>query len=132
MCGRCTLYTVVQEILERFKVKQAEIPFQPSYNIYPSHSVLAVVKDEAGERQLREFIWGLVPPWSPDPTVGIPNARAEGVAVKSSFRGAFPQKALLGRGGRALRMAEEREDQDPMYIRLKSGKPFGFAGLYEV
>jgi len=29
-------------------------------------------------------------------------------------------------------MAEEREDQDPMYIRLKSGKPFGFAGLYEV
>jgi len=62
MSGRCTLYTVVNEILKRFKVKQGEIPFQPSYNIYPSHSVLAVVKDEAGERQLKEFIWGLVPP----------------------------------------------------------------------
>ena len=113
MCGRCTLYTVVNEILERFKVKQGEIPFQPSYNIYPSHSVLAVVKDEAGERQLKEFIWGLVPPWAPEPTEGIPNARAEGVDVKSSFRGAFPKAPLPGRGGRVLRMAEERKDQDP-------------------
>ena len=95
MCGRCTLYTVVQEILERFKVKQSEIPFQPSYNIYPSHPVLAVVKNEAGERHLKEFIWGLVPPWAPEPTEGIPNARAEGVDVKSSFRGAFRKRRCL-------------------------------------
>jgi putative SOS response-associated peptidase YedK len=132
MCGRCTLYTVVQEILERFKVKQSEIPFQPSYNIYPSHPVLAVVKDDQGENQLREFIWGLVPPWSPDPTVGIPNARAEGVDVKSSFRGAFRKRRCLVAADGFYEWQKSGKTKTPMYIRLKSGKPFGFAGLYEV
>ena len=132
MCGRCTLYTVVQEILERFKVKQSEIPFKPSYNIYPSHPVLAVIKDEAGERQIKEFIWGLVPPWSPEPVEGIPNARAEGVDVKSSFRGAFRKRRCLVAADGFYEWRKSGKTKTPMYIRLKSGKPFGFAGLYEV
>jgi len=89
MCGRCTLYTVVQEILDRFKVKQSEIPFQPSYNIYPSHPVLAVVKDEQGENQLKEFIWGLVSPWAPEPVEGHINAKGETAHLLPTFRSAL-------------------------------------------
>ena len=89
MCGRCTLYTVVQEILDRFKVKQSEIPFQPSYNIYPSHPVLAVVKDEQGENQLKECLWGLVSPWAPEPVEGHINAKGETAHLLPTFRSAL-------------------------------------------
>jgi len=131
MCGRCTLHSIVKEIKERFKVEQAEILFQPSYNIYPSHPVLAVVKDEAGERQLKEFLWGLVPPWAPEPVEGMPNARAEGVDVKSSFRGAFRKRRCLVVADGFYEWRREGKTKTPFYIRLKTGKPFGFAGLYE-
>ena len=132
MCGRCTLYTVVQEILERFKVKQSEIPFQPSYNIYPSHPVLAVVKDEQGENQLKEFIWGLVPPWAPEPVEGHINAKGETAHLLPTFRSAFEKRRCLVVADGFYEWQKSGKTKTPMYIRLKSGKPFGFAGLYEV
>ena len=64
--------------------------------------------------------------------MGIPNARAEGVDVKSSFRGAFRKRRCLVAADGFYEWQKSGKTKTPMYIRLKSGKPFGFAGLYEV
>jgi putative SOS response-associated peptidase YedK len=70
----------------------------PRYNIAPTEPVLVArtrrVDGAVGQRQERRLEmlrWGLIPSWSKDATIGTKtiNARAETVAVKPSFRGAW-------------------------------------------
>jgi putative SOS response-associated peptidase YedK len=57
------------------------------------------------------------------------NARAESIANKPAFNTAFKNyRCLVIADG----FYEWRKEGTPVYIRLKSGKPFGFAGLYSI
>lgn len=109
-----------------------QVPAQEAlsrYNIAPTQSV-AVVRN-TGERQLEFIRWGLVPSWAKDPKIGskLINARAETVATRPAFRTALRRR-------RCLIVADgfylwRRDTKMPMYLRLKGGRPFAFAGLWE-
>jgi len=58
------------------------------------------------------------------------NARAETVAEKPSFRQAFSRHRCLVVADGFYEWKKEGAKKQPVYVRLKSGKPFGFAGLY--
>jgi putative SOS response-associated peptidase YedK len=60
------------------------------------------------------------------------NARAETVTEKASYRNAFKKRRCLVVADGFYEWQNTGDAKRPMYIRLKSGKPFGFAGLYEV
>lgn len=60
------------------------------------------------------------------------NARAESVADKPSFRQAFQNQRCLVVADGFYEWKKEGTTKRPFYIRLKSGKPIGFAGLYNV
>ena len=132
MCGRFTRTLPMPEIAREFEVSDVSADLDPSYNIAPTQQV-AVVIDE-GVRRLVPVQWGLVPSWAKDPSVGnkMINARAETITEKASYRNAFKKRRCLVVADGFYEWQKTGDGKRPIYIRLKSGKPFGFAGLYEV
>ncbi len=133
MCGRYTLATPADELQEVFPgfAFPEEMPLR--YNIAPSLDIPLVPND--GENRVQHFRWGLVPSWAKDPKIGnrMINARGETLAEKPSFRTAFRKRRclILADGFYEWRKEPGAGAKTPMYIRLKSGKPFAFAGLWE-
>jgi len=62
---------------------------------------------------------------------GLINARAETIAEKPSFRTAFQKRRCLVIADGFYEWKREEKRKVPLHFSLKSGRPFGFAGLYE-
>jgi putative SOS response-associated peptidase YedK len=136
MCGRFTFAVDLEELRATFPWLNVTGQVTPRYNIAPTQEVPAVVNN--GLATLSFLRWGLIPSWAKDMQIGdrMINARAETLAGKSSFRSAYRQRRclILASGFYEWRKepaAGEKVRKTPMYIRLKSGKPFAFAGLWE-
>jgi putative SOS response-associated peptidase YedK len=132
MCGRFTLTAKPAELQELFTFIQQPIDLAPRYNIAPSQAV-AVIPNE-NERKLEMFKWGLIPSWAKDPKIGYKmiNARAETLAEKPAFRTALKRRRCLVVADGFFEWKKDGTAKQPMYITLKDGRPFAFAGLWEV
>jgi putative SOS response-associated peptidase YedK len=136
MCGRFTLTTPAQRLADQFDIS-GELPdLTPSYNIAPTQKIAAVAANAEGERKLGRLQWGLVPRWSKDPEIGgkMINARAETVAEKNSFKSAFKKRRCLVLADGFYEWARNESGsgpKQPYYIRLETGTPYAFAGLWE-
>ncbi|NMB02397.1 MAG: SOS response-associated peptidase [Firmicutes bacterium] len=131
MCGRFTLHTPIEEIVERFSLPDLPFSYIPSYNIAPTHSVLSIIVAE-GVRSASLMRWGITPPWLKKGQSGTPliNARLETLDTKPTFRGlANSQRCLIIADG-FYEWKQEKSRKYPVYIRLEGGKPFAFAGLW--
>ena len=95
MCGRFTLTVNPAELQDIFSGIIFPSRFAPRFNIAPSQPLLAIPNDGANAADF--FIWGLIPMWAKDPSIGsrLINARGETVAEKPSFRGSFKYKRCL-------------------------------------
>ena len=132
MCGRFTLAASAHAIKELFPLFDEADP-EPQYNIAPTQSLLAVRQLPASARP--EFVrlrWGLIPSWADDPKVGYRtiNARSESVASKPAFRTPFRESRCLILADGFYEWKKTDGSKQPFHIRLKTGKPFAFAGLY--
>ncbi len=132
MCGRFEIHSTLEIIAKVFGIDSITFDYQPNYNVAPSHDILLVVND--GKRRLVRSRWGFVPSWSKELSAGYKmiNARAESVADKPSFRQAFQNQRCLVVADGFYEWKKEGTKKRPFYIRLKSGKPLGFAGLYSI
>ena len=132
MCGRFEIHSAVELIAKIFGIEDWEIEYRPNYNVAPSQDIL-IIKNE-GKRRLVSSRWGFVPSWSKDLSAGYKmiNARAETLAEKQSFKTAFEKQRCLVVADGFFEWKKEGVGKKPYYIRLKSGKPFGFAGLYNI
>ena len=132
MCGRFTLTLDPGELQETLNLGDITFDYVPRYNIAPTQPV-AVVRD-AQTRKVELFRWGLVPSWAKDISIGerLINARSETISEKPSFRSAFAHRRclILADGFYEWRRAQDGP-KVPYYFKLKSGKPFAFAGLWE-
>ena len=135
MCGRFTLRTPASAIAEQFSL--LEVPdLQPRFNIAPTQPVPAVRVDPHLAAPRRQFVflhWGLVPSWADDPKIGnrMINARAETAADKPSFRAAMRRRRCLIVADGFYEWQTVGKRRQPMYIHLRDGRPFAFAGLWE-
>ena len=93
--------------------------------------MLCVIRDV--ETRIGPLRWGLIPSWAKDPAIGnrLINARAETVAEKPSFRSAFAKRRCLVVADGFYEWRKTGKGKVPVYITLRSKRPFGFAGLYE-
>jgi putative SOS response-associated peptidase YedK len=153
MCGRYASSASPQDLMEEFEVDDLfdGLP-GPDYNVAPTVAVPAVferrVKD-TGEirRRLAPLVWGLVPSWAKDASIGsrMINARLETVAEKPAFRRAFsirrcvlpadgfyewyaadpPDAPALGRG-------RGKPRKQPFFIHRSDGGLLVMAGIYEI
>jgi len=132
MCGRFAFYSPAEATAALFGA-HGSVDLKPRYNIAPTQFIAAIRNDEAGDRELAVFRWGLVPFWAKDPTIGnrMINARAETVAEKPSFRNAYRKRRCLILADGFYEWHTEAGVKVPYYISLANGEPFAFAGLWE-
>jgi putative SOS response-associated peptidase YedK len=89
MCGRFFSEVSPDALLQRFDVT-IKTNLEPRYNIAPTQAVWIVRSNERGKREIMPVRWGLVPAWAKEiGTAPLINARAETVAEKPSFQGAY-------------------------------------------
>ncbi len=130
MCGRFTLTASGEEIAEAFDLP--EVPaLDPRYNIAPSQPVAVVRLDAAGTRQVALLKWGLLPSDALPGDRPFINARAETAAERPSFRDAFARRRCLVAADGFYEWEGTGKKRQPWYLRLASGRPFAFAGLWE-
>ena len=131
MCGRFSLTVGDRDIAAEWDV---QVPFDisPRYNIAPTQPVVALLDD--GKRRVEQFQWGLVPHWAKDPKIGAKmiNARAETLFDKPAFRvPARRRRCLVLADGFYEWQRSNGGPKVPHYVRLTSGRPFAFAGIWE-
>jgi putative SOS response-associated peptidase YedK len=133
MCGRFTLTSGLENVRELLPDVAAPDVWSPRYNIAPSQPIAVVASD--GRNQIDFFRWGLIPSWAKEASIGdrMINARAESVTTKPSFRGPFRRRRCLVLADGFYEWAPQpgRRTKTPFYLRLKSGGPFAFAGLWD-
>lgn len=132
MCGRYALHTHPDIIALQFGVAEAP-PMKPRFNIAPTQEAPVVRVDAAQKRELALLRWGLIPPWSKDPSIGarMINARAESIADKPSFRNAFRRRRCLVPADGYYEWKVEGGRKQPYFLQLASGESFAMAGLWE-
>lgn len=133
MCGRFTLTADPAQLQDSFGGAIFPAKFAPRFNIAPSQPLLAIPND--GVNTATFFIWGLIPMWAKDPSIGsrLINARGETVAEKPSFRGSFKYKRclILADGFYEWKANPGAKTKTPYFIHMKDRKPFAFAGLWD-
>ncbi len=134
MCGRFTLTVDTADLQEAFAGFQFPANIAPRYNIAPSQPVLVLPND--GAKRADFFVWGLIPGWAKDPSIGMRmiNARGETLGEKPSFRGPFRYKRCLipADGFYEWKAAGPGEKfKTPYYIHMQDHRPFAFAGLWD-
>ena len=132
MCGRYTLTVPVDRLAAELGLDEVRADLSPNFNVAPTQSVAAVVA-EGGKRRLELLRWGLVPSWADDPEIGsrMINARSETAPDKPSFRSAIRRRRCLIPADGFYEWKREEGVKQPFYIRMKGGRPFAFAGLWE-
>ncbi|OUM96421.1 MAG: hypothetical protein A9Z00_13455 [Thermobacillus sp. ZCTH02-B1] len=134
MCGRYTITVTLEELIVRYTIGVANIPYhRPKYNVAPGQMVPAVISDGRTNR-LGELRWGLIPSWAKDEKIGnrLINARAETAAEKPAFREPLRmRRCLVPADGFYEWRTEPDGSRQPMRIVLRSGGIFSMAGLYE-
>jgi putative SOS response-associated peptidase YedK len=153
MCGRLTRDFTWAELHDLLDLRWPEsTKITPSWNVAPTQTTpivrLAPEGPHAGERELVEMKWGLVPFWAKDPAIGsrMINARGETVAEKPAFRAAFKSRRCIvpasgfyewKKTGGASSSAglftggSKKPAKQPYYITPADGKILAFAGLWE-
>jgi len=134
MCGRYTL-SKLEQILRQFpEITSLPPEMAARFNIAPTQPIAAITNEHPD--RLEHLYWGLVPSWAKDVSIGnkMINARAETLAEKPSYRTALKRRRCLipADGFYEWQKNPDGKTKTPMYIRMKSGAPFAFAGLWEV
>lgn len=132
MCGRFEIHSAMEIIARLFGIDDVVFDYRPSYNVAPGRDIMIALND--GGNRLVPARWGFVPSWSKELKTGYTmiNARRESVASNRSFRDSFERRRCLVIADGFFEWKKEGTARKPYYIHLKSGLPFGFAGLYNV
>ena len=131
MCGRYTLATPEQELIETFDLPGLTFEYFARYNIAPGQEAPVVAEDRRG-RRAGLMTWGLVPAWRRDRAKGIINARSETVAEKPAFRESFERRRCLVPADGFYEWKRESDGRKaPFWLHPTGGGPIAFAGVWD-
>jgi putative SOS response-associated peptidase YedK len=133
MCGRFTLRATGKSLAHCFDMAKGPI-ILPRYNIAPTQDILVVRVDDEKKREFSLLRWGLIPEWAEDPSIGskLINARADTLRSKPAFRQAFRRRRCLIPADGFFDWQHQGNTTQPMLIARTDGRPFAFAGLWEL
>ncbi|MEE9314921.1 MAG: SOS response-associated peptidase [Rhizobiaceae bacterium] len=138
MCGRFSLDTSWEEIVEHFNLERPQEmgpKMPPRYNIAPTQPIIMVGNGDDGVREGLLARWGLIPSWVKDPkefTLLI-NARAETAIDKPSFKTAMRHRRMLvpASGFYEWKRYGKGQKSQPFWVRPKNGGLVAFGALME-
>lgn len=135
MCARFTQAYSWTEVQAFLSLIGAPRNLRPRYNIAPTTSVDVVRLDADGRRALVAMRWGLVPFFWKKSLKDVPatfNARAETVAEKPMFRGAFKNRRCIIPASGFFEWTGEKGEKTPHLFTAADGSPvLAFAGLWD-
>ena len=132
VCGRISRTSPREAIAQEFGVSRfVNVDLRPRYNVAPSQTVETIIRVE-GEKRLGPMRWGFVSPSAKDPKLAPINARAETLATSSMFRDAFRRHRCLVVADGFYEWRKDGRRKTPFFIRLRSSRPFGFAGIWSL
>lgn len=133
MCGRFVSASPPEEIAEYFGAVPVGDPLEPHFNVAPTMDVYVVVQD-AGERRVDEFYWGLVPGWAKDMKIAarLINARSETAATNNSFKSSMAKRRCIvpADGFYEWKAVEGQKKKQPYFIHRTDDEQLAFAGLW--
>ena len=130
MCGRFSLATPADELVEVFDVPLPDFTLRPRYNLGPGQDAVVVGEDRHG-RRLGMLRWGLVPAWSEGPGSAHANARGESVVETPSFREAFVRRRCLVPADGFYEWRTDEGGKTPYLFRPIAGGVMALAGIWE-
>jgi putative SOS response-associated peptidase YedK len=163
MCGRYAASRSPDDLVEEFEVVEdhtgeAGSGVAADFNMAPTKTAPVVLErrprqdsdaaeehsaeaDSAPVRQLRPLVWGLVPSWAKDRSVGsrMINARAESLLDKPAYkRAATSRRCLVPADGwyewqksPVVKDRKGKPRKQPFFVHDADGDVVAFAGLYE-
>lgn len=135
MCYHYALQAEIPTLEDRFGASFDNPAFGPDDHVQAfTHPALPVVASDSPTR-LRLFGWGLIPSWARAEQVAdlrrqTPNARAEGIFEKPSFRDAARHRRCLVPATGFFEWKHEGKKKIPYFITTTDGEPFAFGGLW--
>jgi len=133
MCGRFTQHLSWAELHRLAGLIGKPRNLAPRYNIAPTTEI-EVLRPAEGGAELVPMRWGLVPSWWSKPLAELPstfNARAETLAEKPMFRGAFKSRRCVVPASGFYEWTGPKGGKTPHYFSAPSGAPLALAGLWE-
>ena len=132
MCGRLDRHSEISVIEKLFKIARLSIDDQPHYNIVPSQNIV-VIRD-SDKRELMQCLWEGISIMGKRCENGTHNDNCQGRKCRrqTSFENAFRNQRCLVVADGFYEWIFDGKVKQPVYIRLKSHTPMGFAGLYSV
>lgn len=130
MCGRFTLHSPLDVVLARFDLDQLDFDYTPSYNVAPTQPVVTIISSGA-EFKAALLQWGLIPSWQRKPSKPLINARLETLSERKTFQRLVDSRRCLIAADGFYEWATGNSGKYPVYITLKQGGPFAFAGLWD-
>lgn len=92
-----------------------------------------MTSNDERQNQAEYMRWGLIPSWAKEASIGarMINARGETLAEKPSFRRALQKRRCLVLADGFYEWKTAGKNKTPFYLALRTGEPFGMAGLWE-
>jgi putative SOS response-associated peptidase YedK len=132
MCGRYSL-TDPSPLKRRFNLEEfAETAITPRFNVAPSQQIPIIVERDHKHKLVLAH-WGFQPVWMKGGKRPPPiNARAETLAESRLFKPALTRNRCLipADGFYEWKAIPGQKRKQPMYMRLKRGELFAFAGIF--
>jgi len=131
MCGRFTLVDPDAIDLADLAARPANPTLVSRYNIAPTQSVAVVAN--TFPRAVTRMRWGLVPSWAADLSIGsrLVNARSETVVTKPAFRALVRTRRCVVLADGFYEWRREGRHARGVLFRMRSRRPFAFAGLWD-
>lgn len=132
VCGRFVSTKKPQELADYFEADEVRGDELISYNVAPTENVW-IVNEHDGKRLIDNFVWGLIPSWAKDKSIGtrMINARAEDVTTKPAYKKAFESRRCLVPADGFYEWQRIGTKKQPFYFSMKDGSEMAFAGLWE-
>jgi putative SOS response-associated peptidase YedK len=133
MCGRFSVAIPSADLFDEFGMTEPAFDIHPRFNVAPTQLSPVLLRGKDGAPALGLFRWGLIPAWAKDESIGnkMINARAETLAEKPAFRGAYERRRCLVLADGWYEWKQTPGGKVPMRMHLKSGRPLAFAGIWE-
>ncbi|WP_422658962.1 SOS response-associated peptidase [Paenibacillus sp. EC2-1] len=126
MCRRFSMSAGIDEVGKHFGISRVMYYYKNRYNISPMQGVPVIVQ-EAGEKVLDEYRWGLVPYWGKDAV----NANLHTVDQNPTYRKAVDTRRCVIPSNGFYYWRTVGKKSYAVRVVMPNNELFGVAGLYE-
>ena len=130
MCGRFSILNSEQSLAKHFELIE-EGEFKDNYNVCPGTDIPIIRLNAQGDRIVSLAHWGFIPSWAKDDKLQPINAKAETIASKPFFRGAFRHHRCLIPASGYYEWKGKAGSKQPYYLQSPDSDWLAFAGIWD-